>query len=189
MANTFTQSTMFRPLVSNTVPPNWVIITCSTKVPANTASIMWLCRKFLNMLSLPSSLELKALNSWNSTNSVNTAVPSCPSSMPRKLSVYCSTMMSVMYSPFTTMRDIMSFVSMPAFLGVGLLSISPVRMGSRPSVTAGGPSIIRFIHSICSAVKGLDTGSTLPSTTHTNTISMDERLTVSWNWMKRWKFS
>ena len=75
------------------------------------------------------------------------------------------------------MRESISFETMLEFLGVGLRSIRPARIGSRPSVTAGGPSIIRFIHSICMAVKGLP----MLSTTQMNTISTDERFTVSWN--------
>ncbi len=68
---------------------------------------------------------------------------------------------------------------------VGRRFIRSPRMGSRPRVSAGGPSMMMLIHSSWRAVKG----AAKPASREHSTTATDDRFTVSWNWMKRWKFS
>lgn len=58
---------------------------------------------------------------------------------------------------------------------VGCLFIKSVLFGSRPKVSAGGPSIIMLIHKSCKAVNG----ALSPNKIDTKTTTTDETLTVS----------
>ena len=78
--------------VSKNSPPNCVMTTCKANVTAKLNSISLFLKRFLKMLSLPSSRQLKALNSWNNTNSVKMTediIASFPSGTPRKLKRCC----------------------------------------------------------------------------------------------------
>ena len=96
-----------------------------------------------------------------------------------------------MNTPVTAMRSSMRFETMLTVRAVGFCRISPSRIGSSPSVSAGGPSMMILIHRRSSAEKG-DSNSgpnTISKIVHRNTVSTDATLTVSWNWMNRLKFS
>ena len=95
-----------------------------------------------------------------------------------------------MNTPLTAMRTIMSADTILSLRAVGFRFIRSSRMGSRPRVRAGGPSMMMLIHKRSSAEKGERNPSiNRPMTVQRNTVSTDATLTVSWNWMKRLKFS
>ena len=86
-----------------------------------------------------------------------------------------------MNNPPKIIRTNISRDTMLAFRGVGLFFIKELRIGSKLSVKAGGPSIIKFTHNSSSAVNGVGN----PALIDAKTTTTDDRLTVSWNRMNR----
>ena len=66
----------------------------------------------------------------------------------------CAMNTTAMNAPETMMRSSMPRETMPASRRVGLRSIRLSRIGSIPSVSAGGPSMMMLTHSSCNAVYG-----------------------------------
>ena len=97
----------------------------------------------------------------------------------------CAMNTTAMNAPETMMRSSMPRETMPASRRVGLRSIRLSRIGSIPSVSAGGPSMMMLTHSSCNAVNG----AARPLNSEASTTTTEDRFTVSWNWMNRWKFS
>ena len=74
-------------------------------------------------------------------------------------------------------RTSMDFEIMFSFRFVGLRFNRSGRSGSRPSVKAGGPSIMMLIHKSSSAVNG----AVNPARIDAMTTTTEETFTVSWN--------
>ena len=89
-AKIFAHMSSGRGTVPKNAPANWMIRICSTKVPPTTPSIRRLPRMWRKMLSVCSSRQLKALNSWNSVKSVNSTVLACSGAAPRKFHTCCA---------------------------------------------------------------------------------------------------
>ena len=191
MPTTFSQVSASSGTVPNTAPPNWVMTTCSARQTAKEPSINLFLKKLGKMLPLPSSRQLKALNSWKKTNRVKMTVPIRSSPTCKKSNPICKRQTAVMYTPPTAMRRIISPERMFSPRGVGRRCIRSPRMGSSPRVRAGGPSMMMLIHSRSRAEKGESNPATpkVSKTVHKKTMSTAATLTVSWNWMKRLKFS
>ena len=137
------------------------------------------------MLSCDNSRQQNAFINWNETNNVNKTVPLCSGVQPKILREDCNMNMPEMNKPLKIMRTNISFVTICALRGVGLFFINELLIGSKLSVNAGGPSIIKLTHNSCNAVNGVGK----PANSETNTTITEDRLTVNWNKRKRWKFS
>ena len=191
-----TQSRMPSATVSNTGPANCVITICNTNAAANAMSMSLFLKKLGNTLLSPNSRQLNALKSWNRTNSVNITVSEITSAfspsigMPRKFHCFCARHTMHMNMPLTAILTIISAETMLSPLAVGLRFIRSSRIGSNPSVSAGGPSMMMLIHNRSSALNGFSKeGTNNPMTVHRKIMATDATFTVSWNCMNRLKFS
>src|SRR5471030_918779 len=108
--------------------------------------------KLGNMLSIPNSLHLNALNNAlnanipNKTVSISLANPIFSVDAPKILNFICTNKIDVTYMAFKTIDIIIVFVIILEFLSTGFLLNTLFLIGSNPRTSAGGPSIIILIH-------------------------------------------